>query len=241
MKKLILIAASTLLLAPLAQAQNASPCKNPCTKQRVVETGAFIGVRITNGPGCKNAQIMEVLPNTAAQANKFEIGDVITKIDNIEVENTPFLVNLIQSNYQPGDIVKISYLHLNKATSKNVKLGALYSQTITEVVCCDEPTVAIVNNDSKTKQAAPELSNANFAISPNPANSNITITANEVLNGTATVKFFDLLGREVYTVEASNSGYINIPVNVSNLKDGQYVVKLIGASKQFTQKLIIAK
>jgi membrane-associated protease RseP (regulator of RpoE activity) len=239
MKKLILIAASTLLLAPLAQAQVSSSCKNPCTKQRVVETGAFIGVRITNGPGCKNAQIMEVLPNTAAQANKFEVGDIITKVDNIEIENTPFLVDLIQKNYQPGDIVKINYLHLNKATSKNVKLGAMYSRTITEVVCCDVETPK--TDDVAAKQAAPAISNANFAISPNPASTNISITANEVLNGTATVKFFDLLGREVYSVDAQNSGMINIGVNVSSLKEGNYVVKLIGASKQFTQKLIIAK
>ncbi len=234
MKKLLLIAVSSLILTPLAQAQVSSSCKKTCTKQRVVETGAFIGVRITNGPSCHNAQIMEVLPNTAAQANNLAVGDIITKIDNVEIENTPFLVNLIANNYQPGDIVKISYLHLGKGTSKNVKLGALSSRTITEVVCCDEPTDKAVAD----VRVAP---NANFAISPNPASSNINITATEELNGVATVKFFDLMGREVYSVDAKNTGLININVNVSSLNDGQYVVKLIGASKQFTQKLIIAK
>jgi hypothetical protein len=229
MKKWILITASTLLLAPLVQAQNANQCKNPCTKQRVVETGAFIGVRITNGPGCKNAQIMEVLPNTAAAAYNLEIGDIITKIDNTDITNTPFLVELIANSYKPGDIVEMAYLHLNKLNTKKIKLGALYSRTITEMSCCDEPTKVAVTP------------NPDFIISPNPATNNIRITANEILNGKATVKVFDLMGREVYSVNTTNTGYINIPVDVSSIKDGQYVVKLIGASKQFTQKLVIAR
>ncbi|MBL4623653.1 MAG: T9SS type A sorting domain-containing protein [Flavobacteriales bacterium] len=73
-----------------------------------------------------------------------------------------------------------------------------------------------------------------FDVYPNPATNFITVKSG--LLNEATIEIFDLLGKRVYFNQSANSTEI---IDVSNLKSGQYVVKLSDDTGSVSQKMVI--
>lgn len=81
---------------------------------------AFLGVysaKTDNGVVINN-----ILDGSSAQKAGLQKGDVITKVDDKEINNPEDLRNAIQA-YKPGDKVDISYLREGKKRSTKVELG----------------------------------------------------------------------------------------------------------------------
>ena len=72
--------------------------------------------------------------------------------------------------------------------------------------------------------------NKNVSIYPNPA----TTVLNVVAEGYNTIEVINLLGQTVYTCNATN----NTQINVSNLRNGVYFVRVNGTNGTTTQKFI---
>jgi len=226
MRKNLLLLTVVLGASLFATAQDLSTCKNICEKTRIVESGALIGVKISQIPNTKSVLVYEVIPNTAAQKNGIAVNDIITKFDGVEILSNQHLVGMVAA-HQPGDKVMITYSHNNVVFEKQIALSALFSKTIIEKVCCDEP--------------APIAVTTHITISPNPATSKIAIKSSDAINGEFTVSILDLKGTILSKTTANNRGLLNMPMDISNLNNGQYFVKVQTAASQFVEKLVVAK
>jgi membrane-associated protease RseP (regulator of RpoE activity) len=179
MRKNLLLLTVVLGASLFATAQDLSTCKNICEKTRIVESGPLIGVKISQIPNTKSVLVYEVIPNTAAQKNGIAVNDIITKFDGVEILSNQHLVGMVAA-HQPGDKVMITYSHNNVVFEKQIALSALFSKTIIEKVCCDEP--AAIGTA------------AQISIFPNPATSKIAIKSSHVINGEFTISIIDLKG-----------------------------------------------
>lgn len=82
--------------------------------------GAFLGV--LSAKTDKGAIINNVLDNTSAKKAGLKKGDIITKVNDEEINSPQDLKNAIE-NFKPGDEVTIQYLRDNKKNSVKVELG----------------------------------------------------------------------------------------------------------------------
>ncbi len=78
--------------------------------------------------------------------------------------------------------------------------------------------------------------NMEFQVIPNPATDLINILL-PIVDGTQTLKIFDITGKLVYNNEYSNTS--NIEVNVSELKKGIYFLKIENETNTYNKKVVI--
>lgn len=235
MKKIVLLIVA-IAFGNTMFAQDLSNCKKTCTQDKLVETGAFLGVRIITAENNTHAKVLEVLSNTAAERNHFAINDVITKIDGIVVQGNKHIIEII-GGHQPNDVVKIQYVHNNKTMKKRVVLGALHSKIVTETICCDEiyPT---------TEKATTSLlpADVKYTLYPNPAVNNLEIKSDLVLTGTVEVSILDMLGNQVLSNKVNQrEAALNQKINIKSLATGSYIVKIINHDVVSVFKLAVSK
>jgi membrane-associated protease RseP (regulator of RpoE activity) len=236
MKKIILLSLAIGLSNTLLVAQDLSTCKNPCTKNKTIEEGAFLGVRIVTGEGCQYAKVLEVIPNTAASKNNIEVNDIITTIDGETILNNQHIIQVIKA-HQPNDVVKVTYFHNNKSVVKKIALGALVTRVVTETVCCDEPIIG----NSKSENATAIATNIKLNIFPNPAANTLQIISDKALLGETTVSILDINGSEVLNKTFSSEGAMNYKLDISTIANGNYIVKIMNSNFNASRKLVIAK
>lgn len=96
----------------------------------IVQRG-YLGVSISNItndlaqdeelPDINGAYIQEVMPGSAADDAGLKKGDVIRKVNGVEIKNTPRLLETV-AGYRPGDNISIQYLRKGKIETANVTL-----------------------------------------------------------------------------------------------------------------------
>ncbi len=216
-------------------AQDLSNCKKTCTKEKLVETGAFLGVRIITADNHTHAKVLEVVPNTSAERNNFAVGDVITKIDGLTIKGRLHIMEVVKS-YEPNDLVKIEYVHNGKTKKKRVFLGALNTKVVTETICCDE-----VETKSTTSNGLVPAK-IQFALYPNPAVNNLQITSDLQVNSPVQIGIYDMLGSELMSTEInSNNDILNQNIDLKSFATGSYLVKITNNDVVSVSKLVIAK
>jgi serine protease Do len=72
-------------------------------------------------PDTKGVIITEVIPKSPASAAKLEPGDIIRKIDDLDIESYETLKGVLQ-NYKTGEVIKIGVLRNNNELIKTMKL-----------------------------------------------------------------------------------------------------------------------
>ncbi len=207
-------------------AQDLSTCKNICEKEVVVEYGPFIGIRFNVLPNMNKIHIYEVLPNTAAQRHGFNIGDMILSIDGRTPLNNQEMLSLVAA-HKPGDVVPVTYSRRGFVYNIDLKIGAQGSRIEKVKECCDAPVA--------------EATPIDFQISPNPASSKVLITANKKLEGEANVKLYDLTGKLVMQTNKVMKGDAVITLNVSDVLEGEYLVKINTKDNAFTTRLLVVR
>jgi hypothetical protein len=75
---------------------------------------------------------------------------------------------------------------------------------------------------------------------PNPADNRLNITVNENLKGTVRIVLSDLLGNSVYTADlpAAISGSV-YPINISEFREGLYMLRISAENGGTTRKIVI--
>ena len=82
-----------------------------------------------------------------------------------------------------------------------------------------------------------------FSLSPNPANTFVTVNIYSEKAGQATIRFLDMTGRLVYAkpqLLASGANSIRIE-EVTNLAGGLYTVQIVEGQDSYNERLIIKK
>lgn len=94
-------------------------------------------------------------------------------------------------------------------------------------------------NIPSADESISKFSNSSFAIYPNPANTNITISYSLNGNQNGELLIYDVLGRKQMSIDLSNSAN-KVQVNVRTLNQGIYTYKyLINNTVAQTGKIII--
>ena len=83
-----------------------------------------------------------------------------------------------------------------------------------------------------------ELSSDNIIIHPNPLKNSELLSISNLKNDNLNVFIYDVTGKMLIKKLISNNNLLK--VNVSNLNQGIYLVKLVSDKKSITQKLIIS-
>lgn len=230
MKKITLVLLVTIMAfsASFAQIAN-SNCQNTCEVERVVQEGAFLGVKIY-GLRCTSSYygvyIKEVLPNTAAEKFNFQEKDIIVSVDGNDLYSTKELVDLI-ATYKPSDVVSILYKRNGVEKEMDVILGAKTTKIVKETICCDD-------NDAY-------FNDLNMTLYPNPTVSKINFSMDKAEAGRYAFQIFNTIGAEVfYTIENFDAGFSK-NIDLSDLSSGEYFLKISKGKNTFTKTFVVAK
>ena len=229
MKKLTLVLLIMVSVFATSFSQISSNCQTTCEVEKVIQEGAFLGVRI-QGLRCTSdyhgVYIKEVLPNTAAEKFNFQVKDIIISVDGEELFTTKELVELIAS-HKPSDIVTVLYKRNGVEIEKEVVLGAKTTRIVTETVCCDD-------NDAF-------FNDINITLYPNPTVSDINLSMEDAEFGKYTFQVFNTSGAEVFVeVENFDAGFSK-NINLTDLSAGEYFLKVSKGKNTFTKAFIITK
>lgn len=90
--------------------------------------------------------------------------------------------------------------------------------------------------------ATTELTLTNAQIFPNPSTGNVSIRFNNAGSSNVTIEVSNLLGQVVYTsTETTVTGSNSFNLNLADLNDGQYIVKIGDGQSQTIAKVQISK
>lgn len=230
MKKitLVLLVLVTVFTSSFAQIAG-TDCQKTCEIEKVVQEGAFMGVKI-QGMRCTSdyfgVYVKEVLPNTAAEKFNFQAKDIIVSVDGQELFTTKEMVALI-ATYEPSDVVSVLFKRNGKEQELDVVLGAKTSKVVKETICCDD-------NDSFFNEL-------NMTLYPNPAVNAVNFSMDRAEAGKYTFQVFNTVGAEVFVaVDAFDAGFSK-SLDLSDLSAGEYFVKVSKGKSSFTKALVIAK
>ncbi len=81
-----------------------------------------------------------------------------------------------------------------------------------------------------------------FLVYPNPATNNLTVSFQHIEPGLVEIYVFDMLGRKIqhHSLEVSGSEVVQLPINVSSLPSGSYVISL-KSSKTIINRLTVIR
>jgi len=88
---------------------------------------------------------------------------------------------------------------------------------------------------------APEENIGSFAIYPNPADQVLYISGQAVNGEPVTIEIVDIMGRVVYSETDQSSGMLNKQIDISNLANGTYIIKVETVNAVSTEKIVIQR
>jgi len=106
--------------------------------------------------------------------------------------------------------------------------GSQAASRVISVIHCSSTGVPLVS------YPVPELF-------PNPVASVLTVQWDGLMSGTASVQITDVSGREVFSGTLNANGGNSAELNVSNLKDGVYLLNINNGNEHFTSKLVVSR
>ena len=77
-----------------------------------------------------------------------------------------------------------------------------------------------------------------FRLYPNPAKGAVMIETSG-LNGITKLSICDVTGKTIKTFQVKNAGQAKIPIDISGLEKGTYIIKVSNANQDYSQKLIV--
>lgn len=231
MKKISLLLIAVLSVFTITNAQISSECQKTCETEKVVQEGAFLGVKL-QGSQCTNLNseviVLEVLENTAAEKFNLQSKDVILSIDQEKLINTKHLIDIIAS-HEPSDVIQLRILRKgeNEIYVKSIVLGAKSTKIVKTTVCCD--------NDDKL------FNNVNMTLYPNPTISSINFSMDDAEAGNYSFQIFNSVGAEVYVeVENFDAGFSRT-IDLTDLSSGHYFMKVSKGANSLTKTFVISK
>ena len=220
--KALLLLAFCTVNAAFSQENNLENCKKPCDKTEIIKEDVFLGVKI-NTIGVNRVNIIEIVPNTAAEKQGLLVNDVITKLDGVPVPSHSRFICEIKS-HKPEDEITLTFERDGKEITKKYILGWKTSRVVTSKICCDD-----------LKQIALEKT---LQIYPVPAKDKLTIESSE-LKGDYSVEVYNVNGSLIdsYQDNTEISGNKKV-IDISKLPSSSYLVRISNNGKTVTKNFI---
>lgn len=162
--------------------------------------------------------------------------DIINSLSaNLSLKNVTLSVEMVTC-YQLSDLPSTETFV--SSTQNALKKNELPVTNQSILLTLPKLSVTVVRIPLKLYSAVRPTIGVKFRVYPNPAQQQIIIETSG-LNGTAKLTVNDMTGKTVKTVSWKSERSTSIPVDVSNLKRGIYVVSFQNGKEKFNQKLFI--
>ncbi len=229
MKSILLLTTLLILGYSTLYAQDLQNCKKTCKKTRIVQSGPIIGLRTLSLPDSQYVRVVEVVKHGASHKNGILLNDTLTHFNGKVIQNMNYFIAEV-AKLQPGDTITVTVVRNGIATDYSYPLGALRSEKITEIVCCDEP------------EPEPELNNIVFVLSPNPAKDYIRVSAYEVIKKEIIFEIIDPDGKVVKSEKTKKTkGSFEVEIDISELPNGVYFLKIYVENTDYVQRFVKEK
>lgn len=178
--------------------------------------------------------------------NEMISGDTIMTIDTLIETKTNYMESTIDGGISFEEVPYIEDVipePVNQLITESFTTGsmAVYIEEPKDTITPDSiSTIAsktIVEQDDIIKETS-------FGIYPNPSNGEFTFKYDVLKRTDISLDIFDMKGVLVKTIVCISNQYeeqYQIPVNLSELTNGIYLVNLINNGKKFTERLVIEK
>ena len=164
--------------------------------------------------------------------------------------------NIVAATWNWGDNTTSNTLY----TSHTYSAAGVYSICLSVTVSCGaSSTTCDTNYIYKSTQSAqmiqvnviapPEIAlglvnqtneSIDWSVYPNPNNGQFEIKMDGVTNGNVKIKVYSLIGQIVYETEVTNENMTK-RINLDNISNGVYFIKLNSNNKEYTKKIIVNK
>lgn len=206
---------------------------------------AALGVYVHNAGDGGGSRINSLIENGGAQAAGLKAGDVITRIEEFEVNDFATL-HLALSHFKPGDVVTVRYDREGKSLKAKSELkdwrylpghewrsrNDCGPETLIEE---DQPESLIDDPGGVTNIEPLELTDA--MIFPNPTDGNFAFSFSTE-PGPLSVSITDVNGKVVYHENNENpDGMYKKEINLKDVPQGNYIISVTQGDKVFTEQL----
>lgn len=210
------------------------------------ESLSFTLVSITDANGCSTAinQLINVnvyeTTETSTPEGDDEVDTAITETsiytavgngENYSWSLTPETAGAIENNDEEGSSITITW---NENHVGNTTL------TVVAYNACGTSQPANKTIVVKNSTDVAEYNNPSFNIYPNPAKEIVNLDI-ENLNGKVIVEVYNVLGEKVISLTEDAVNGLKSQINVSNLSNGQYIIKATTGERVLTKNMMIRK
>jgi hypothetical protein len=174
-----------------------------------------------------------------------------TSINSITISqpaliSTSSLVVTNQTNSTPNGAISFvsaggtspyTYLWSNGSTTESLSglTADTYSVTITDANGCTKTQSFTVSNTIGVEEIS---SKSNLKLYPNPAQNNLNIVIENVQSN-GTISIVDAIGKNVYSSSIEGKGKVFTTIDLTNITNGIYFVRVNSGSNTSIQKLIV--
>jgi hypothetical protein len=204
---------------------------------------AALGVLVHNAGDNKGSLISSLLERGGAQEAGLKTGDIVTKIDEFEVNDFATL-HLALSHFKPGDVVTVRYNRNEKSEKARVELkdwAELPGHEWRSRTDCGEPEIVKeVVTDNKVPVEIREIKSLqleNMRMFPNPTDGAFALSFT-LEPGPLTVAITDINGKVVYSENNENaSGSYTRDIDLKSVPRGNYVLSVTQGDKIYTGQI----
>ena len=203
--------------------ENLNNCERLCLVKKEVHDGAFLGLELTRACGEKGGIVVRVINDSPADKAGLKPGDHIVKVNAVSPDSFLEIVETVKA-CDPFVLNTISYYREGFYTTVNVKMSAINLRMEELTLCCDKED---------------ELG-LDFDLYPNPSVDNSFVKINHSQEDINNIQVFSLSGQLLYSY-AINIAENNIhTLDISNMSNGVYTIRVGNQSGSLSKRLIVA-
>jgi len=207
-----------------------APCGNFVPMLDCEGSQAFLGVKTAGDEAGGGAVVVEVRPNTGAEASDLEAGDLILAVDNDPIIAYTDLSKEIRLR-QVGQQVVLSVDRAGSILEIPATLGTRSHQTVRYIPNCEY---------NKNESLVAEKLETSSNVFPNPTSGPVTWNISGLTDAPANFSLSDLSGKVLVsqTVLPMNN-YLSHQLDVSNLAKGSYLMRIQQGDTTVEEKVLV--
>ena len=198
-----------------------------------IDKSPFLGVAVVAMDDFSGARITEVIEGSSAEEYGFQIGDVITLINDFEIYTPCDLTKAIRKS-QPGDVLDVDIVRGDENQTLEPTLGyRLHKRMSWRPVEIVQPVVI-----ENTK----DIRNSDLSVFPNPTDGLAQVEYTSTDAGEVEMSLTDLTGRIIFTQKIEKfEGFYNDAIDLTAQPDGVYFLNIIQGEEVKTEKIVLQK
>ncbi len=227
---------------------------NP-TSHTYANSGTYIAtLTVNNGSlsSCVDTYTQSVVIPCMANSNFSLVPTATAQVWNAYVGSP---ANIVAATWSWGDNSTSNTLY----TSHTYSASGTYSICLSVTVTCGASATTCINQfiyrseqnmqmiqvnvipqSMPTSIVSNNINVIDYSVYPNPNNGQFEIKLNGNGSETANIKVYNLIGKLVYETETVNDNSVK-NINLDNVSNGVYFIKVNANNKEFTKKIIVSK